>query len=288
MIPSDEPDRYHALSTYPGFLSRIETAERYAIKMLPFIPRGLPVYQSHGVDHSLAIIRYINQIFRIPGLELNPTELLILYLAAWFHDIGYLHPLSIHNRSMHPALSVEMIKRDTLIQGLVQEEELFTLEMIVRYHDTRTDLTKIPETSPLLRTPLLAALFRLTDAIDIGTDRCPPEVFMHIEDGLDEHSRRHWQAHQGILGCVIAYPVIKVLVCDPENPFFRRRIIPHLEEDCRSSGIILKQYGIAPLMPVYRKSDPDGLRIIPPSILQKTDPGLPLRSRDNDHISPEE
>lgn len=257
MIPSGEWDRYRALFGSPELLARIKTAERYAARLLPFIPRGLPVFQSHGTDHSLAIIRYINQVIRSPVFHLNSRDIYLLYLAAWFHDLGYLHPLSIHDRSMHPALSVQMIQRDTVIRGLVQDEEQPALESIIRYHDSHSDLTMIHDTCPTLRTSLLAALFRIADAVDLGTDRCPPEVYALIEDGLDEHSQKHWQAHQNIKECVIAYPVIRILVHDPDNPFFRKRIIPHLECDCQSTGVIFSRYGIPPLGLVYRRTDPE-------------------------------
>lgn len=255
MIPPDEWDRYRALFGRPELLARIKTAERYAARLLPFIPRGLPVYQSHGVGHSLAIIRNINQCIRAPALRLSPLEVFLLYLAAWFHDLGYLHPLSIHDRSMHPVISGEMIRRDTFIRGLIQDEYLPVLESIIRYHDSYTDLMAIQETFPPLRTPLLAALLRIADAVDIGTDRCPPEVFALIKDGLDEHSQKHWQAHQNIQECVIAYPVIRIQVHDPENQIFLTRIIPHLENDCQSTGVIFEQYGMAPMVLVYRRSD---------------------------------
>lgn len=259
----DEQKRYPALSGYPDFHARVEAAERYAVKILPFIPRGLPVYQSHGTGHSLAIIGNLNRLIGSPELPVHHAEAFILYLAAWFHDIGYLNPLSIHNRSMHPALSVEMIRRDPIIQGLVRKEELSTLEIIVRYHDSHVDLTRIQEIKPGIRTPLLAALFRFVDALDIGTDRCPPEVFILIEEGLDEHSKRHWQAHQNILRVTTTYPVIRILVHDPDNPFFRRRIVPHLEEDRLSVNQILEQYGFVPFTVIYQRSDPDSHQIIP-------------------------
>lgn len=255
MKPPDEQNRYWMLTGHPSYLTRIETAERYATRLLPYIPRGLPVYQSHGIAHSSAILGYINQILTTPGLDVSPRERSLLYMAAWFHDIGYLHPLSIHNRGTHPELSVDMIRKDPVISDLVPGDDREDLLTIIRYHDSQADLRSLCETVPEIRTPLLAALFRLADAVDIGNDRCPAEVFSLIEDGLDEHSRRHWMAHQNVRACVITYPVIRILVHDPENPFFRRRIIPHLEDDCRSTGVILKEYGFIPFTLACRKSE---------------------------------
>ena len=252
VIPPEDWDRYRALYGRPDLLARIKSVERYATRLLPFIPRGLPVYQSHGIGHSLAIIRHINQLLTIPGFQQDPGETFLLYLAAWVHDLGYLHPGSLDTRSAHPGLSVTMIRRDATIRELVWDEEQLPLEDIIRNHDTHTDFTMIRQSSQSYRTMLLAALFRLADALDLGKDRCPPEVFILIEDGLDDHSRNHWLAHQNIKECIIDNTIIRVMVHDLENRHFRERIVPHLEEDCRSSGIIFERYGLTPLVPEYQ------------------------------------
>ncbi len=254
MNQPDERRRYQALAGYPDLLDRIEKVEQYASRLLPFIPRGLPVYQSHGVTHSVALINNINRL-AVSGLQISHNERFLLYLAAWLHDFGYLHPLSIYDRGMHVELSIEMIGRDPTIQSLLSPTELSLLRTVIRYHDTHTDLGSIREEGPSIRTPLIAAVFRVADAVDLGTDRCPEEVFLLIEDGLNEHSRRHWQAHQNITGVSITYPVITILVHDPDNPFFRRRIIAHLEEDCVGANVILKRYTLAPVTLECKKGD---------------------------------
>ena len=260
MDPYGEPF-YQALSHDPVRLSQVERAERYAIRLLPFIPRGLPVFQSHGIGHSRAIIRHLNCIFTIPGLSPSTEETALLYMAAWFHDLGYLHPESVYNRGTHADLSGDMIRRDPVIRDLVVQSERQALDTVVRCHDSRADLTRISNYGSDHRVSLMAALFRLADAADIGTDRCPPEVFALIEDGLDEHSRRHWLAHQNVLGCRVAYPFIRILVHDLQNPFFSRRILPHLEEDCRSTGMILQRYGFSQFSIVCRRNKAETVQI---------------------------
>ncbi len=255
MNQSDGKRRYQALASYPQLRFRIEQVEQYASRLLPFIPRGLPVFQSHGVVHSLALVSNINKLIAGPGLQVSPDERFLLYLAAWLHDLGYLHPLSIYDRGMHVSLSVEMLDRDQTVINLLNASELSLLGTIIRYHDTHTDLTAIREETTSVRTPLLAALFRVADAVDLGTDRCPEEVFLLIEDGLNEHSRRHWQAHQNITGVRISYPVITIQVHDPENPFFRRRVMAHLEEDTMTANVILKRYNLAPVVLECKKED---------------------------------
>lgn len=250
MMHAGVRENYRALYHTEEYLDRVCIAEAYAQRILPFIPRGLPVFQSHGPVHSLAIIRYINQlILSFPG-RFHIKEIFLLYLAAWFHDIGFLHPLSIHDRGRHPAISAEMIMQDQTLSDLLSLPEQSDLAVIVRFHDTHADLSQI-RTQSSLRIPLLAGMFRLTDAIDIGNDRCPPELFTLIEDGLDEHSRRHWKAHQNVIGCSITYPKITITIHTRHSPFFLRRIVPHLEDDCRSCGVVCRQYGIEPPRIVY-------------------------------------
>lgn len=255
MVQPDDKRRYQPLFFHPGMFDRIEQIEEYTSRLLPFIPRGLPVYQSHGVHHSLSIIQTINRLAVIPDLKINPTEAFLLYLAAWLHDLGYLHPLSIYDRGMHTELSLDMIYRDPTIQRYIHPSELSLLEIIIRYHDTHTNLVEIREVSSNARISLITALFRIADAIDIGTDRCPPEVFELISDGLNEHSRRHWQAHQNVSDIRISYPVLIIMVHDPENPFFKRRVIAHLQEDCMAANQILKKFNLSPVVIECRKEE---------------------------------
>jgi len=253
MISPDNESKYGILCDHPEYIGRVISIERYASGMLPFIPRGLPVYQSHGICHSKAIIRYINQFIRTSGSDLNPGEIFILCLAAWLHDLGYLNPMSIQDRKKHSEFSVEIIRSDPVILDLIKEEELFILSIIIRLHDTHANLSGI-DYEKGDRTPLLAALFRLADSLDLGSDRCPGYVYNQIRDFLDERSRQHWRAHNNIHECTIDYPYIRIFVSDIQDRDFKRTIIPHLEDDCCSSGRILEQYGFVHPVPVYQKT----------------------------------
>jgi response regulator RpfG family c-di-GMP phosphodiesterase len=102
-------------------------------------------------------------------------EISLLYLAAWFHDIGYLHPLSIHDRRIHGEMSVRMIHRDPHLAELLSGDELQSLGEIIRAHDSHADLTSIRQVLPGIRIRLLAAIFQLMNATDIGTT-CPLPV----------------------------------------------------------------------------------------------------------------
>ncbi len=254
MNESRQGQKYETLIIYPQYYDRICQAERYASSLLPFIPRGLPVFQSHGICHSEALIRFIHQMLRTLPISLGNEEIFLLFLGAWFHDIGYIHPISIHDRSRHAELSSVIIRTDPFLSELLTENERSDLAFLVECHDSRIDLMTKRSTS-LLRLHLVTALFRLIDALDLGTDRCPSEVFSLIEDGLDEHSRRHWKAHQNVQSCFFKYPSLIIRVYDPEDPFFRLRIVPHLEDDCTSCSPIFGKSGLEPCYLAIETSD---------------------------------
>jgi hypothetical protein len=254
MNTMSQDQKYEPLIIYPQYYDRICQAERYASSLLPFIPRGLPVFQSHGLCHSETLIRYIHQVLGTLPISLNHEEIFLLFLAAWFHDIGYLHPLSIHDRSRHAEFSSLIIRTDPFLSELLTGRERNHLAFLIECHDSRVDFTSRRITSPL-RMHLITDLFRLIDALDLGTDRCPPEVFSLIEDGLDEHSRRHWKAHQNVQSCFFRYPALTIMVYVPEDPFFRLRIVPHLEDDCSSCSPVFLKSGLEPCYLAIETSD---------------------------------
>jgi hypothetical protein len=253
----DKQGRYAVLSTDADYFSRIMQIEEYAIQLLPFIPRGLPVYQSHGIPHSLTIITHLTGVIHSSKLQVTIPEIFLLFVASWFHDIGYLHPDSIINRRNHPTISALMIHTDPRIQELIQTEEFPLLDTIIRYHASHEDLLRIRKSSPLVRTTLISALFRLADAMDIGTDRCPPEVYHLIKDGLNDHQHSHWLAHHNVLGVTFTHPMIIIRVRDFDYPVFRERIISHLKDDCDSCNQILIRYGIPPFQLSFQVCEPD-------------------------------
>lgn len=164
MIDTAEEDLYPYLKENPGFLSSIRSVELYASKILPFIPRGLPVYQSHGICHSRSIIIRMNQFLEIWEIPISTKEAYLLYLAAWLHDIGYLHPGTILKREDHGERSCDMIRSIRYLQDLVpRTNQITALQTIIRSHGSAVDLSRIEIRSPIGRTQLLAAIFRLID-----------------------------------------------------------------------------------------------------------------------------
>ena len=64
------------------------SVSKYAEGFLRFAPRTIRNYPSHGIDHSVNIIKMINDFTEKWELKLSKNERFILYAAAWLHDIG--------------------------------------------------------------------------------------------------------------------------------------------------------------------------------------------------------
>ncbi len=220
--------------------------------MLPFIPRGLPVYQSHGIVHSQTIVRNINSILRSWRIPVSSREAYFLYLAAWVHDLGYLHPETIHTRAVHPELSCRILA-DAEIFPLTPDEYP-VLEEIIRFREYADG--KSGTSGENNRTDLLGALFHLADSLDIGKDRCPPTVFTLIREALDEQASLHWLAHAHVSGYSFACPDVIIRLSEKGSVPVATRIKPHLEEDCRYTGEVFKTYGYLPPRIIYL--EPDG------------------------------
>ncbi|MDD1724397.1 MAG: HD domain-containing protein [Methanospirillum sp.] len=241
------PALYANLDSKHLLLSNVRIAERYARMVLPFIPRGLPVYQSHGVSHSVGIINSVHDFIKNWKLSLTSTEFCILYCASWLHDVGYIHPATITDRDKHPHISCTILTRDPAFSRMRTDPAFFqALIQVIRYHTSHSDLKSIPLNTTAGRNRLVAAIFLLADSLDLGKDRCPEEVFRLIQDDLDLKSNLHWKAHHNVLGCNFAYPAIELLVEAEDDINFQKRILPHLQDDFDLVHEVFIRYGITP------------------------------------------
>ena len=72
----------------------------------------------HSFEHTLYVVRYCE--LACSQLQLNDEDRQALLIAAWFHDVGYLHTLK-----QHEAKSIELAK------GLLKSENPILLNKIV-------------------------------------------------------------------------------------------------------------------------------------------------------------
>ncbi len=77
--------------TFRFKFNRLLEAEVLAKRILPFSQRANMNLTLHDAKHSERVIENVNRLMDImEDANLNETEIEILYIAAWYHDIGLL------------------------------------------------------------------------------------------------------------------------------------------------------------------------------------------------------
>lgn len=185
--------------------------EYYSTQFLTFIPRKLPEYSSHGVDHTLRIInKHINIFLEAWGIILNQDEGLLLYLAAWVHDIG-----CIISREEHALASINLMQKSKILEPFHEKYE-FCLKHIILAHRKNYSLIDVPDKCDNVRLRMICAIFRLMDACDITRQRCPSAVYDIIKLELEDESNEIWKAHMNISDLIYQKPNIIIYVNDIE------------------------------------------------------------------------
>lgn len=219
MMPFEKP-KYNAITADHRIILHFGT--HFAESFLRFIPRKIKNYPSHGVDHSLNIIKLINCFLKSWGLSLNRDERFLLYLAAWLHDIG-----CIKSRSGHGRQSVRIFTKDeTLCNYLndIDTELLVSLKDVVKSHSSSYKLEQVPIRRGKVRVRFICAIFRLMDACEITNFKCPVAVFEEINNTFKKRVRRvtvtdteaidFWEGHMNIKDVVFLKPQIEIHIND--------------------------------------------------------------------------
>ncbi len=159
-------------------------------------------YTGHDVNHSINVIYYVNKIIDVieeHGNHLSQTEILLLYLSSWLHDIG-----NLDSREYHSLASCYIL--DELDGISIELGELKTpLFAIIRNHQSRYGLENIDAKErrikgDLVRVRLLCGLFKLADECHMGADRASPTIFKVLEGDLkdDMKALKLWKANAGV------------------------------------------------------------------------------------------
>jgi len=217
------------------YLAKLMEMEAFWRQILRFLPRGVPDFPSHGVDHSEKIVILINDFIEEWKPELSVKEIYLLYLAAWAHDIGCLN-----GREKHHIKSVELLKKTPVFESLLGDEIFTDLKWIVVSHSSKYLMVKVPKTCFGVRLKLVASIFRILDGCEMGSSKCPPIVYNLIDD-LHPESKKHWEAHLSIIGIKLSYPKIEIYT---KNIGKCEILTSHLDEEIYSVKHILDEYDI--------------------------------------------
>lgn len=225
--------KYEYLSTeFPDIIQ----IEHLAEKFLRFIPRSIPDYPSHGVDHSIKIIKYIDSMIKNWFIDLSSEEIYLLYLAAWLHDIG-----NIIDRNTHNICSARIIDESPFIESLLGRITQNQLSWIAKAHSSSCDINEVPIEIGNIRLRFISALFRILDACEIINTKCPTEVYNIIEKNLSPESKKYWESHRSIIS--IEFKSTGICYC-VTNETKSDLLIKHLRKEIESVRDIIIYNGI--------------------------------------------
>jgi len=214
-------------------LVSIEEAVKYF-----WTEKVLDHYTEHGISHSEKIIKHIGRLLENKQNALNDYEKFILVAAIYLHDIGMQSPkhagLELKPKSEYTSEELEIIRdrhhetsekvilesvkpKSNLSLGLEHCKEYATMiARIAKYH-RKFDINELEVdciNSEEIRLPLLAALIRFGDELDIDRQRVNIKILELIE--IPTKSKYHWWKHIYVNGVMISEGIINIYFSFPE------------------------------------------------------------------------
>lgn len=207
-----------------------------------------PTYTDHSLLHSLNVLNYSNIMLGDEADGLNAQEIYCYMMAVALHDSGMLipekffhdyihlagletfveeHPDMRHSevtRRFHNDLSVVFIKKYYQVFDVPDESYADAIALIARGHrkvDLR-DRTLYPENFTLadgsqIRLPVLAALLRVTDEMDLASDRNPELIYdMNFLDEIPKDSNFEFRKHNAVRSVCVEDGVIRITASTDE------------------------------------------------------------------------
>jgi hypothetical protein len=180
--------------------------------LLDFLAMNIRYFTSHGKKHSLGVIRQLYRLLRdLPAetlAQVTSVEVLILLCSAWLHDVGLLvnrdsagRPLSDDEiRARHHQLSHDKILEIHGEAGIDNPNLARLIARVCLCHRRSESIEeRLPEEQFIqgqrVRSRLLAALLRVSDALDTDWARAPQVLLEKLTD-LPDLSKLHWRACQ--------------------------------------------------------------------------------------------
>lgn len=217
----------------PLLKNKVDPVQYFAEKFLRFVPRSIPNYPSHGSDHSKNIIILLDRFLENWSIDLTEKETYLLYLAAWLHDVGI-----IINRDGHNEHSANIINKSSYLYNQLGSEIQTLVGIVAKSHSKKFRIETVSEEICEVRLQLICSIFRIIDACEVTSDKCPTEVYECIKDELDDENEEFWQGHMSIIGITYRKPNIIFSVTDTEKCVL---LITRLKEEIDSVKQIFVQ-----------------------------------------------
>jgi len=228
-------------------------------------------FTNHGIPHSSNILNMIFQLLDDWDLisgdkKLNEYELFLLAVCSWCHDLGMLnqegenfddYSVVEKVRKEHAKRIIPYLSKNYLIMGLSNELEKKLVEQICVHHSSKERIDDVNDFQDIIldnkrvrvRTRLISALLRLSDALDIDKNRLPREENRNhelISDATKREYKKHEMVHGVAINSVEESILIQILINeqDPESVEIYNEIKQKLTEEFESVKAILLDYGI--------------------------------------------
>jgi len=224
-------------------------------KMLEsFLPR-FPDFTDHTMLHSMDVLEYCNLLLGEKQIErLSAAECYVLVMSCYLHDIGmginqkdyeqlsenihFGNYFATHDRSdvqttirdFHNDYSGLFIRKYAEIFDIPSEEMLFSIVQVSRGH-RKTDLfdekeyPDIETPDGIIRTPLLSAIVRLADEIDVGVGR-NSELLFDFSRARNHGGEEAFGTHESIRRVEVKEDCIALYI-KPKAPLYVE-LIGHL------------------------------------------------------------
>lgn len=233
--------------------------KKAAEQLLPFTQ--LPGFTDHGVKHAMNVQENLCRLIpRDLPEPLSAFEIFALLCATVLHDVGMLvsnvpgEP-SREIRVDHFKRSQQFVIRNYAELGLSEQQARIVGEICRSHGMPNLDYLagQLYSLRPFgeIRVPLLSALLRLADILDVTYERAPSIVAKNRQ--LGPTSRRHWEVHRSITDvqiCTAPSWDIRLVAMPkkhiPDMPFYELRDSAQreLETTCsilRSAGIFFQK-----------------------------------------------
>ena len=217
-------------------------------KMLEsFLPR-FPDFTDHTMLHSMDVLEYCNLLLGEKQVDrLSAAECYVLIMSCYLHDIGmginqkdyeqlseqihFGNYFATHDRSdvqttirdFHNDYSGLFIRKYADLFDIPSEEMVFSIVQVSRGH-RKTDLfdekeyPNIETPDGIIRTPLLAAVIRLADEIDVGVGR-NSELLFDFSRARNQSGAEAFGTHESIRRVEVRDDCIALYV-KPKAPLY--------------------------------------------------------------------